>query len=109
MAAKTYTVSDGTLMLTLEVAEEGGYCVTSPLDPQLNTQAETLEEAFENAYDAQELLIQVRARMAHAYLMANMAQVDSNVRAVQEGRPIEQVVPVGEFSEPPVPTPAGAR
>ena len=64
MSTKKYAVSDGTLMLTLEVAEEGGYNVTSPLDPQLNTQGDTLEEAFENAYDAHALLTRVRARMA---------------------------------------------
>jgi antitoxin HicB len=50
--AKTYTVSDGKLVLTLELAEEGGYVVTSPLDPELITEAETIEEAFANARDA---------------------------------------------------------
>jgi hypothetical protein len=49
---KTYTVSDGRLVLQLEPAEEGGFVVRSPLDPELITEAETLEEAFENAYDA---------------------------------------------------------
>ncbi|HEY7115760.1 MAG TPA: hypothetical protein VH475_04185 [Tepidisphaeraceae bacterium] len=33
--AKKYTVSDGKLVLTLEQAGEGGYVVTSPLDPEL--------------------------------------------------------------------------
>ena len=33
----TYTVSDGDLVLTLQEAEEGGYIVTSPLDPELVT------------------------------------------------------------------------
>jgi predicted RNase H-like HicB family nuclease len=33
-------------------AEEGGYVVTSPFDPELITEAESVEEAFENAYDA---------------------------------------------------------
>ncbi|HYH65230.1 MAG TPA: type II toxin-antitoxin system HicB family antitoxin [Urbifossiella sp.] len=47
-----YTVSDGKLVLTLELAEEGGYVVTSPFDPNLVTEAETLEEAFEMARDA---------------------------------------------------------
>jgi predicted RNase H-like HicB family nuclease len=41
--------------------EEGGYVVTSPLDPQLITQAETLEEAFESARDAALALKQARA------------------------------------------------
>jgi len=49
---KHYTVSDGKLVLTLQEAEEGGYIVTSPLDPQLITEAETVKDAFENARDA---------------------------------------------------------
>ena len=49
---RRYLASDGRLTLLLEVAEEGGFVVTSPFDPQLITQAETLEEAFEMAYDA---------------------------------------------------------
>lgn len=52
----TYTVSDGDLVLTLEQAEEGGYVVSSPLDPELLTQAETIAEAFENARDARDAL-----------------------------------------------------
>ena len=56
-----YTVSDGKLVLTLEVAEEGGYIVTSPLDPDVLTQAETLEEAFENARDVIALFKEDRA------------------------------------------------
>ncbi len=54
--AKSHTVSDGRLVLNLEAAEEGGYIVTSPLDPELITEAETVEEAFENARDAAETL-----------------------------------------------------
>jgi len=34
-----YTVSDGRLVLNLEAAEEGGFVVTSPLDPELITEA----------------------------------------------------------------------
>ena len=49
---KQYTVSDGKLVLTLQEAEEGGYVVTSPMDPQLITEGETVKEAFENARDA---------------------------------------------------------
>lgn len=61
--AKTtrYTVCDGRLVLTLTPAAEGGYVVTSPLDPQLVTQAETLEEAFAMARDLARLLKAVRA------------------------------------------------
>lgn len=58
-----YTASDGKLVLNLEEAEEGGYVVTSPLDPELITQAETLEEAFANARDAAQALKQSRAKL----------------------------------------------
>jgi hypothetical protein len=40
VSMKQYTVSDGKVVLTLQEAEEGGYVVTSPLDPQLITEAE---------------------------------------------------------------------
>jgi hypothetical protein len=62
--AKRYTVSDGKLVLYLFPAEEGGFNVTSPLDPALITQAETLEEAFVMAYDAQKCLRLARAKLA---------------------------------------------
>ena len=58
-----YTVSDGKLVLSLEAAEEGGYVVTSPLDPELITQAETIEEAFANARDAAQALKQARVKL----------------------------------------------
>jgi antitoxin HicB len=58
-----YTVSDGKVVLTLEAAEEGGYVVTSPLDPELITQAETIEEAFANARDAAQALKQARMKL----------------------------------------------
>ena len=51
-----YTVSDGRLMLTFEPQDEGGYLITSPLDPELITEAESIQEGFENARDAAELL-----------------------------------------------------
>jgi len=60
---KRYTVSDGKLVLTLESAEEGGYIVTSPLDPELITEAETVEEAFVNARDAARTLNQSRKKL----------------------------------------------
>lgn len=63
---KRFTVSDGTLMLVLEVAEEGGYLVTSPIDPELFTQAETVEEAFEMAYDVVEGLNAIRAERTNS-------------------------------------------
>ncbi len=49
--ATQFTVTDGKLVLLLEPAEEGGYVVTSPFNTDILTQAETLEEAFENARD----------------------------------------------------------
>lgn len=57
---KLFTVSDGKMVLMLEPAEEGGYVVTSPFDPELVTEAETIEEAFEMAQDAAEGLWRVR-------------------------------------------------
>jgi antitoxin HicB len=61
--AKQYTVSDGKLVLTLREAEEGGYIVTSPLDPELITEAETVPEAFANARDALKALTRSRAKL----------------------------------------------
>jgi predicted RNase H-like HicB family nuclease len=58
-----YTVSDGKMVLTLEVAEEGGFTVTSPFVPGLVTEAETLEEAFEMARDAAKALQEARAKL----------------------------------------------
>ncbi|MBI4612558.1 MAG: type II toxin-antitoxin system HicB family antitoxin [Planctomycetes bacterium] len=60
---RRYTVSDGKLVLVLDQAEEGGYVVTSPLDPELITEAETVEEAFINAHDAALALRRSRARL----------------------------------------------
>ncbi len=58
-----YTISDGKLVLSLEPAEEGGYVVTSPLDPELITEAENVEEAFANARDAAQALKQSRTKL----------------------------------------------
>ena len=60
---KRYTVSDGKLVLTLQEAEEGGYVVTSPLAPELITEAESVEEAFANARDALKALAASRAKL----------------------------------------------
>ena len=43
--------------------EEGGYVVTSPPDPQLITEAETVAEAFENARDALAALAAFRRKL----------------------------------------------
>ena len=68
---KQFTVCDGKLMLTLESAEEGGYIVTSPLDPELITEAESVEEAFEMARDALKALAKSRARMRKERVVAS--------------------------------------
>ena len=57
----TYTVTDGKLVLTLEVVEEGGYFVTSPFNPDVKTQADSLDEAFVMARDVIALFQEVRA------------------------------------------------
>lgn len=51
------------MVLTLTPAEEGGFVVTSPLDPQLVTEAETIPEAFEMARDALRALRASRAKL----------------------------------------------
>jgi antitoxin HicB len=61
--AKSYTVSDGKLVLMLTQAEEGGFLVTSPLEPELVTEAETIEEAFRMAHDALRALRTSRAKL----------------------------------------------
>lgn len=61
--AKRYTISDGKMVLTLEEAEEGGFVVTSPLDPELITEGETVGECFEMARDALKALRQSRAKL----------------------------------------------
>jgi antitoxin HicB len=65
--SKKYTVSDGKLILTLEECEEGGYCVTSPMDPAMITEAETVREAFEMARDAFKTLRAGRAKLARDF------------------------------------------
>jgi antitoxin HicB len=60
---KRYTVSDSKMVLTLEETEEGRYIVTSPLNPELITQAENIEEAFANARDAAKSLKRSRTRL----------------------------------------------
>lgn len=61
---KTYTVSDGDLVLKLEALSEedgGGYGVTSPMEPALITEANSLDEAFAMARDAIQALNDARA------------------------------------------------
>jgi antitoxin HicB len=58
-----YTVTDGKMVLVLEVAEEGGFTVTAPFIQGLVTEAETLEEAFEMARDAEAALKAARTKL----------------------------------------------
>ena len=60
---KQFTVTDGEMVLVLQCDEEGGYVVTSPFDPGIVTEAETLEEAFEMARDAADGLRKARAKL----------------------------------------------
>jgi antitoxin HicB len=56
------------MVLTLEADEESGYVVTSPFDPELITEAETVEEAFTNARDASAALQESRRKLLQASL-----------------------------------------
>lgn len=60
---KPYTVTDGKLTLVLREAEEGGFIVRSPFEPELITEAESISEAFANARDAIKALNQSRAQL----------------------------------------------
>lgn len=62
MKTPYFLVSDGELTLQLWPAEEGGYNVTCPWDPSLITQGESVEDAFDMAYDAQQALQEARAK-----------------------------------------------
>ncbi|MGA2032566.1 MAG: type II toxin-antitoxin system HicB family antitoxin [Thermoguttaceae bacterium] len=72
--ATRYTVSDGKLVLTLQAAPEGGYVVTSPLDPELITEAETIDEAFANARDAASALKQARLKLSRSLSASKTAR-----------------------------------
>jgi predicted RNase H-like HicB family nuclease len=61
--AKRYTVSDGKLLLTFQEAAEGGFVVTSPLDPELVTEGDTVGQCFEMARDALKALKASRAKL----------------------------------------------
>ena len=60
---KSYTVSDGKLVLVLKEAPEGGFVVTTPLDPEMITEADTVAEAFTNARDAIRCLRRSRVKL----------------------------------------------
>lgn len=67
---KTYWASDGKLFLRLQAAKEGGYTVTSPLDPALVTQSADLVDAFVNAHDAAKTLAASRAKRFREFAAA---------------------------------------
>lgn len=60
---KSYTISDGKIVLVLSEVRGGGFVVTTPLDPEMITEAETVGEAFVNARDALKSLRQARASL----------------------------------------------
>lgn len=62
--AKQYTISDGKLVLTVKESKDGGYVVSSPFDPELFTEGETLDEAVANAHEVASLLATHRREMA---------------------------------------------
>ena len=67
---QSFTVSDGQLVLQLEPAEEGGYVVTSTFEPELVTEAESLEDAFVMARDAIKALRASRAKLHRKLVLA---------------------------------------
>lgn len=77
MVTKVFTVSDGELVLRLErlsIEDGGGFGVTSPMEPALVTEADTLEEAFAMARDALQALWEARGRRLKAELLASGAE-----------------------------------
>jgi antitoxin HicB len=64
-----YTVTDGDLVLVLE-PDDGWYVVTSPFNPDVLTQAHTLEEAFEMARDVIALFAEDRTAEQKAKRLA---------------------------------------
>ena len=54
--ARKYNVSDGKLLLTLELMKEGGFLVRTPSDPAVITEADSIPEAFTMARDAMKCL-----------------------------------------------------
>lgn len=65
---KTFVVSDNELVLHLHLMPEGEpwrYGVTCPFEPQLITEANSVEEAFEMAYDALDGIRKCREKYAN--------------------------------------------
>ena len=75
---KIFVVSDNDLVLHLEVMPEGEpwrYGVTSPFEPQLITEANSVEEAFAMARDAIEGLRICREKYAER--ISELAEADA--------------------------------
>lgn len=86
---KQYTVTDGTLVLTIE--SDGGkwLVVSSPFDPELVTQARTIDEAFTMAYDAKKTLDECRAeRVKELKAAASTKKPSRSRRAAGSSRKI---------------------
>ena len=49
---RQYQISDGKLVLTLTPDRDGGFVITSPTDPAMITQADSIPDAFAMARDA---------------------------------------------------------
>ena len=71
--SRKFTVCDGELVLELQPAGKGWYAVTSPMEPNLHTQAKTIEDAFDMAREAIQELRQVRRKLAARRQRANAA------------------------------------
>lgn len=72
-----FTVSDGALVLQLELLpndEPWRYGVTCPLDPQLITEANSVEEAFFMARDALQALRESRSKYAEQIRQLSAAE-----------------------------------
>ena len=65
------------LPLLLTPQPEGGFTVTSPVLPGLNTEGDTIEEATENAKDALAALIEAYEQLGRT-LPVNMTIPDAN-------------------------------
>lgn len=76
---RKYNVSDGKLVITLEEAPEGGFTVTSPIEPALITEADSITEAFEMARDALRAIAVSRADL-HRWERPSIAGRRSNGR-----------------------------
>ncbi len=81
---KKYTVTDGTLVLNLE-SDGKWLVVTSPFDPELVTQARTIDDAFAMAYDAKKLLDACRADRAR-----DMKAIDRPVKTPRKRQAVGQ-------------------